>query len=98
MSVRWFDLTESVRAALIVYAVMSALVFALYWRDKHQAQRGRWRVPEATLHTIELFGGWPGAWVAQRALRHKTRKASYQVVFWMIGAVHAVGWLWWWWS
>jgi uncharacterized membrane protein YsdA (DUF1294 family) len=85
-----------VRAVLVVYAVMSAVAFVFYWRDKRQAQRGRWRVPEATLHAIELFGGWFGAWLAQRVLRHKSSKPGYQLVFWTIVAVHAAGWAWWW--
>jgi uncharacterized membrane protein YsdA (DUF1294 family) len=41
-------------------------------------------VPEATLHLAELLGGWPGAFLAQRRLRHKCSKASYQIVFWGI--------------
>lgn len=41
-------------------------------------------MPEARLHFMELIGGWPGAFLAQRRLRHKCSKVSYQVVFWMI--------------
>jgi hypothetical protein len=41
-------------------------------------------VPEARLHLLELLGGWPGAFLAQRRLRHKCSKHSYQVVFWLI--------------
>ena len=84
------------REALIVYAVMSVAAFALYWHDKRQAQRGRWRVSEATLHAVELLGGWPGAWLAQRAFRHKTSKLRYQLIFWTIVAAHAAAWAWWW--
>ena len=84
------------RAVLLVYAIMSAVAFAFYWRDKRQAQRDRWRVPESTLHAIELLGGWFGAWLAQRTLRHKSSKPGYQLVFWTIVAVHAAAWVWWW--
>jgi hypothetical protein len=44
----------------------------------HQA----WRTPEKVLHASELLGGWPGALLAQQLFRHKTRKVSYQLVFW----------------
>ena len=84
------------RVVLVVYAVMSVVTFASYWIDKRRAQRDRWRLSEATLHTMELCGGWPGAWMAQHALRHKSSKPRYQIVFWMIGTAHAAGWLWWW--
>jgi hypothetical protein len=32
------------------------------------------------------MGGWPGAFVAQRRLRHKCVKRKYQIVFWLIVA------------
>jgi uncharacterized membrane protein YsdA (DUF1294 family) len=83
------------REILLLYVLMSAMAFALYWSDKRRAHRGEWRIPESTLHTIELLGGWPGAWIAQQALRHKTRKISYRIVFWLIVAAHAAGWYWW---
>ncbi len=63
---------------------VSALTFWMYARDKRRAQAGEWRVPEAELHLLELAGGWPGAWLGQRWLRHKSSKGSYQVVFWLI--------------
>ncbi|HEX8592893.1 MAG TPA: DUF1294 domain-containing protein [Pseudomonas sp.] len=75
------------------YLGMSLLTFGLYWRDKRQAQRDGWRTPEKLLHTAELLGGWPGALVAQQVLRHKTRKVSYQLVFWLIVLLHQVVWI-----
>ena len=54
------------------YLVMSLVAFAAYAVDKSAAKRGAWRTPESTLHTLELLCGWPGAWLAQRLLRHKT--------------------------
>jgi uncharacterized membrane protein YsdA (DUF1294 family) len=56
----------------------------VYAADKNRVRRGEWRVPEQMLHLVELIGGWPGAFVAQRRLRHKCSKASYQIVFWVI--------------
>jgi uncharacterized membrane protein YsdA (DUF1294 family) len=64
--------------------VVSAITYAMHAHDKQQAITGGWRVPEATLHFAELLGGWPGAFLAQRRLRHKCSKASYQIVFWGI--------------
>jgi len=81
--------------ALAAYAFMSTVAFSLYWVDKRRAVRGDWRIRESTLHLIELLGGWPGALLAQRVLRHKWRKTSYVLTFWTIVAVHAAAWAWW---
>ncbi|MGE1154905.1 DUF1294 domain-containing protein [Pseudomonas kitaguniensis] len=78
---------------LAAYAVVSVLAFLLYWNDKRQAQTEGRRTPENILHAVELAGGWPGALIAQQVLRHKTRKVSYQVLFWVIVLLHQVFWL-----
>jgi len=79
--------------ALAVYGVVSGVAFVLYWRDKRKAQTARWRTPENVLHALELAGGWPGALLAQQLFRHKTRKVSFQVVFWLIVLAHQVFWI-----
>jgi uncharacterized membrane protein YsdA (DUF1294 family) len=63
------------------YALLSAAAFLLYARDKAAARANRSRVPERTLHLLALAGGWPGALVAQRTLRHKTRKRPFRLRF-----------------
>jgi uncharacterized membrane protein YsdA (DUF1294 family) len=70
-------------AGAYAFAV-SALTWGVYALDKRRAQVGEWRVPESTLHLLELAGGWPGAWLAQHWLRHKCAKGSFLVVFWLI--------------
>lgn len=65
-------------ALLVFYCVVSVVTFALYALDKSAAQAGRWRVQEAKLHVFALMGGWPGAMLAQQALRHKTQKQSFR--------------------
>jgi uncharacterized membrane protein YsdA (DUF1294 family) len=81
------------RAALIYLAVLLAMSVAAvltYWWDKRRAETGGRRVPELTLHLLAFLGGWPGAWWAQRRLRHKTRKVPFQVAFWLLVAAHLV--------
>lgn len=65
----------------LVYGVSSLVSWMLYSLDKAAAQAGASRVPESTLHLVDLLGGWPGALVAQQQFRHKTAKASFQAVF-----------------
>ena len=69
-----------------VYAGASLLAFVVYAWDKSAAQGGHWRTAENTLHMIALFGGWPGALLAQRVLRHKSSKASFLATFWALTA------------
>lgn len=64
--------------------LVSAFTYSMYAHDKARAQSSGWRVSESSLHLIELLGGWPGAFLAQRRLRHKCSKPSYQLVFWSI--------------
>lgn len=85
--------------ALGVYGVASAVTFVAYALDKRAARRSNRRIPEKTLHLMELAGGWPGALLAQRTLRHKTVDVRFRVVFWAIVALHMAGWaaaLWLW--
>lgn len=67
---------------------VSALTYAVYGWDKRRALEGEWRVAEARLHLLESLGGWPGAFLAQRRLRHKCSKLSFQFVFWLIVLAH----------
>ncbi|MDD0843458.1 DUF1294 domain-containing protein [Pseudomonas sp. Gutcm_11s] len=77
----------------LAYPLVSLFSFCQYWLDKQSAQKGRWRTPENSLHIAELVGGWPGALMAQQVFRHKTRKASFQLVFWAIVVLHQAFWL-----
>ena len=67
---------------------LSLITWLVYAADKRAAQGRRWRVPEVHLHALELAGGWPGALLAQRMLHHKSRKRSYQAVFWIVVALN----------
>ena len=71
-----------------IYLIMSVVTFFSYWADKRQAKINAQRTPESVLHLFELLGGWPGGLIAQYAIRHKNRKTSYQMVFWIIVLIH----------
>lgn len=64
--------------------LVSGVTFVLYAFDKSRAKSGGWREPERLMHLAELIGGWPGAFLAQRWLRHKSSKGPYQFVFILI--------------
>jgi hypothetical protein len=39
---------------------------------------------------FEMLGGWSGSLLGQRTFHHKTRKLTYQGVFWGIVCVHLI--------
>lgn len=72
-------------------AVASIVAFIAYALDKRAARRpGHSRIAERTLHQLALAGGWPGAWLAQRWLRHKNRKPAFQRMFRLTVVVNLV--------
>ena len=75
--------------------MLGSVAFALYAIDKSAAMHGRQRTPESMLHAVALFGGWPGALLAQDLFRHKSRKVRFQVVFWITVFINgcALGWV-----
>ena len=79
---------------LVILLVMGPLTFAAFWLDKRRAARAGRRIPERTLHTLELFGGWAGGIAAMRLVRHKNRKVSYWFITALIAAAHVAGALW----
>jgi len=78
----------------LLYAGMSLLTLVTYAFDKWAAIKGWQRVPEDTLHAMAIIGGWPGALVAQRLVRHKTRKQPFRLIFWITVLVNIAVLLW----
>ncbi len=84
MDLRWFILGW--------YAIAGLATFVAFAWDKRRAVRGVHRIPESTLHTFEMLGGWPGALLAITLLRHKNRKPAFLVLTAIIIVLHAAVW------
>lgn len=64
-----------------IYISLSFVTFFIYWWDKYSAQNDLWRISEKSLHLFSLLGGWFGALLAQKILRHKSSKKEFQDTF-----------------
>lgn len=74
----------SVYALTAWLAAINAITVFLYWQDKRLSrQPGASRVPEGTLLLAAFIGGSPGAYAAMNAFRHKTKKTSFRMRFWL---------------
>ncbi|NOI91778.1 DUF1294 domain-containing protein [Vibrio splendidus] len=76
------------------YLVLSLFTYLMFSWDKQAAQKGNWRTPEKTLHLLSLFGGWPGALLAQFQLRHKSSKQPFKFVLWVTIILNICGFIW----
>lgn len=74
---------------LIYYIVTNVVAFLLFWRDKRQAERGKWRISERALLTWSFLGGALGAYLAMRIFRHKTQKPVFRLGVPIAILVHA---------
>jgi len=59
---------------LLSINLLSGLVFSI---DKNAAKKGRRRIPERTLHLLEILGGVFANIFLMFTIRHRNRKFSY---------------------
>jgi uncharacterized membrane protein YsdA (DUF1294 family)/cold shock CspA family protein len=78
-----FELGKLDVAVFGTYVIASAIAYCAYALDKSAAKKDQWRIKESTLHFFALVGGWPGALLAQKILRHKSKKQSFRTIFWI---------------
>ena len=64
---------------LIYFAVISLVAVIMTLADKSRAKRDEWRIPEATLMTVGLFGGALAMYVAMKTIRHKTKHRKFMI-------------------
>ena len=78
-----------VELLLIYFAVMAVFSIAITVADKSAAKKGRWRVPEATLMLVGLFGGALPMYVTMKTIRHKTKHKKFMIGLPLEIALHA---------
>lgn len=80
------DLLALAAPALLIVNLWTMLRFR---KDKARAIAGARRIPEAELLGLALIGGSPGALLARRWFRHKTRKQPFSTWLLLIATAQA---------
>ena len=57
---------------------INAVTFTIYGIDKYKAKKAKWRISEATLLMMAVFGGSIGAWFGMRVWHHKTMHKKFK--------------------
>lgn len=68
-------------AILLLLVALNLFTFVVYGIDKLKAKKNKWRIPEATLLWLAVFGGSIGAMAGMKVWHHKTlhKKFKYGV-------------------
>lgn len=72
-----YDLLKTILLVYLVLVNAAGLLFMFV--DKQKAQRGQWRIPEATLMLTAAIGGSVGSLLGMYLFHHKTRHSKFTV-------------------
>jgi len=78
------------KLVFLYLVIINALGFALMLVDKHRARKNKWRIPEARLIGIALFGGSLGILAGMHLARHKTMHLKFTLGVPVILAIQIV--------
>ena len=71
------------------FCLISIVAVVITVIDKAAAKRGAWRVPEATLMLVGLFGGALAMYITMQMIRHKTKHKKFMIGLPLEIALHA---------
>ena len=77
--------------ALCAFIVVNLVTILRFWQDKQRAIAGKRRISEGDLLGLALIGGSPGALLARKWFRHKTRKEPFSTQLFVIIALQVGG-------
>ena len=60
--------------------LMNLLALYMFWLDKRNARKRRWRIPENTLLGVAFIGGSLGALLGMYIFRHKTKHWKFKIL------------------
>ena len=79
---------DSLRPAVLWLLLTGLVLFFAMGLDKHRAQTGGRRIPEARLFLPAALGGAAGGWLGMYVFRHKTRHLAFVLGFPLLGLLH----------
>ena len=74
------DAIFSVKSFIIYLIAINIITFLVMGLDKWKAKHGSWRIQEATLFTLVLFGGGIGGILGMIVFHHKTKHWYFYMV------------------
>jgi uncharacterized membrane protein YsdA (DUF1294 family) len=77
-----------IKLILLYYCIVSIILFILMGVDKLKAVKHKWRIPEKTLFTFGVIGGFVGGFLAMAVFHHKVRKPVFWIVYGLSAVVH----------
>lgn len=77
-------------AFLIYMIAVNIICFLAFGWDKKKAEKGAWRIPEATLLLISAIGGSLGGLIGMMFFSHKTRKLKFRIALPALFVVHFI--------
>ena len=70
---------ETFNSCLAYYLLaINAVTLIVYGIDKYKAKKAKWRIPEAILLLLAVFGGSIGAWMGMKIWHHKTMHKKFK--------------------
>ena len=71
-----------------ILGLINIAAFYMYWLDKRNAIKHRWRISEKALLGIAFAGGSLGALLGMYMFRHKTRHLKFKILVPMFLMIH----------
>lgn len=63
----------------VCFVVLNIFGFIQFGVDKQRAQKGQWRISEASLFATALLGGCFGCIAGMKVFRHKTKHKGFTI-------------------
>jgi uncharacterized membrane protein YsdA (DUF1294 family) len=85
-------MSQTLWVIIAIWFTSVNLMAAILWsHDKSRAVRGSRRIPEKTLFTLAMLGGWPASLLMAQWARHKRRKDAFMAQLYLIAGLQSLG-------